>query len=129
MRDYVSELIHSFIPGSVLLTKTPGGISEAELLALAASDNFDVAIVVVNNVSFPPHEIFRRPATLASDQLTLVAKLKQFGRPIIALSGWPNDPSHISALGDAGATFASRLPFNDNALKPVLQRCLLGQQT
>jgi hypothetical protein len=131
MRDYLSELVRGIAPNcSGVATVIPPGVEEEALLETAAKQRFNVAVVVLNNVSYPPHDPAERLATLASDGVALVRKMRCLFRiPIIALYGWPTNDGHAAILIRAGATFALRLPFEHAEMKQALRWSLLGSKT
>ncbi len=125
MRDHLANLIHMLCPACAVATVISPGIREEELLATVSNQRFDVAILVLNNVNFSPYDLGRRAATLASNGIALVRKMKEFGMPVIALYGWPRSARHAAILIRAGATFAFQLPFDHEEIKEALLRCLL----
>ena len=128
LRDYLAELIHSVSPsGIAVATVIPSGIREEELLETAVKQNFDVGVLVLNNIFYPPHDQDTRLAMLTLDGVSLVRKMTcLFRLPIIALYGWPRIDRHAAILIRAGATSALRLPFETEEMKRALKRCLRG---
>jgi hypothetical protein len=126
MRDYLVELIHAVSPGSRgVATVIPPSIREGDLLATAAKQKFDVAILVLNNVFYAPYYPARRPATLTSDGIFLIRRMiRSFKMPIIALYGMPDDASHVKVLMQTGVAAAMKLPFDTGEMKRALKRCL-----
>ena len=124
MREYLVELIHTVSPGCAVATVIPLGIREEELVEMASTQRFDLAILVLNNVNFYPYDLGRRSATLASDGVALVRKMKELALLTIALYGWPRNARHSAILIQAGAMFALKLPFNDEEMKEALRQSM-----
>jgi hypothetical protein len=126
LRDFLAELIHRVCPKShVVATTIPQGIREKELLETAAGQRFDLAILVLNNVFYPPYEMTRRAATLASDSVLLVEKMKRICKaPVIALYGWPREHRQATTLLRAGAAAAFQLPFSTTDMQAALAQCI-----
>src|SRR5438477_9988420 len=73
LRDYFVELIHDVLPrGRGVRTIIPRGIREKELVETAVRQRFDLVVIVLNNVFFPPYDMTRRVATLMADGVLLV---------------------------------------------------------
>src|SRR5260370_5838468 len=94
----MTKLIHMICTASAVATVIPPGIREEELLATVSNQRFDVAILVLNNVNFSPYDLGRRAATLASNGIALVRKVKEFGSPEITLYGFAVSARHAAIL-------------------------------
>ncbi len=92
-----------------------------ELLELAGKDDIDIFIFIMNNIRFAaacPVE------DRLENSLKLITQIKTtYGRPIIALSGLKEDSSLI-ARTKLVADFYLQLPFKNDALKEVFEKCL-----
>lgn len=126
-REYFAELIHTVCPGSAVAIVIPPTVREEELLETATKQKFDVAILMLNNIFYWPHDLDTRLATLAADGVALVRKMKcLIPMPVIALYGWPRSARHAAILVRAGATIAFQHPFNHEGMKEALRRSLRG---
>lgn len=124
--DFLAELVHEIARlGIKVATIIPPTIREADLLETAVKQNFDAAVLTLNNIFYSPYDAATRAQTLAEDSLALVRKMViLFKKPIIALYGWPDDPSYPSRIIEAGATAVFRLPFPSEEFQQALKRCL-----
>jgi len=107
----------------MVVTMVPSGIREEQLLETAAKAKFDIAILVLNNILYAPYDLNTHVSTLAADGVSLV--ICAFNIPIIALYGWPDDPSHAATLLRAGATAALQRPFKSEEMEQAIRISLL----
>ncbi len=97
-----------------------------EILKLAQEHPFDIFILVLNNIIFPSGN---SPSEKRLEKsLELLGHLKAtYSRPVIALYGWPDDPSFADKARMVGARFVFRLPFDGNDFGQVITECLGNQ--
>jgi CheY-like chemotaxis protein/tetratricopeptide (TPR) repeat protein len=90
-----------------------------QLMELAQGQQFDLCVVVLNNLPGLP----RRDSP--DGQAAFIAKLKQACRcPVMALAGWPDDVSLGEKVMYAGASYFSRLPFPIPEFTEAVKKCL-----
>ena len=97
-----------------------------ELLELAKGKSFDLSILVLNNILFSSDNLPVEKRIESS--LEVIAHLKTtYKIPIIAIIGWPDEPSFEERAKHAGASFFFKLPFNPadfrNAVSRLLTEC------
>ena len=94
-----------------------------ELLELAKGKSFDLSILVLNNIIFPSDNL---PVEKRIERsLEVIAHLKTtYRKPIIAITGWPDDPSFDERAKHAGASFFFKLPFNPEDFQEAVSQLL-----
>jgi predicted Zn-dependent protease len=131
----ISEVILDIIAysGNGQFELVPTTTERAEqVLEYARSQEFDLSIVILNNLSYPPE--FNRPAYSSTahwaDEFTdmasqFVAQLKQTcATPIIAMAGEPRDLLLWEKATRAGAANFFLLPFDVGDFQAALKKCL-----
>ncbi len=128
MEAYISERLSMIIQrklGSkfalrVMFTSTHYG---KELLKLAEGHVFDIFILILNNISFPSENT---PAEKRLEKsLQLVTHLRTtYRKPVIAVYGWPSDPSYADKAKLAGASFAFQAPPKSKEFEEAFEKCL-----
>ena len=84
-------------------------------MKLAQEHPFDIFILVLNNIIFPSCNL--PPEKRLTKALELLGYVKTTYRtPVIALYGYPDDPSFADKARTAGAKFLFRLPFDGGDL-------------
>ncbi len=82
----------------------PDGVDDNDILQLACIAHWDLAFLIVNNVTYPDDVSVRDGAT------QLIHDLSRFEKPIVTCYGWPNDDAFVDDLMAVGATAAFRIP-------------------
>ncbi len=126
LAELIAELTHEMARvGVSVATIIPPSIRDDDLLETAAKQNFDVAVLLVNNISYAPYDLRSRTVQLERNGVYLVRQMTRlFGKPVIALYGWPQHDLYRSRLLRAGATAALRAPCRTDDLQQELKRCL-----
>ena len=94
-----------------------------ELLKLAEDHVFDIFFLFLNNICFPSDNYAADKSLEKS--LQLVTHLRTtYRKPVIALYGWPRDPSLVAKAKLAGASFAFQAPTKSKELEEAIERCL-----
>jgi len=89
-----------------------------ELLELTENGTFDIFILILNNIVFTGGSRIEKA-------LQLVTHLREtYQKPIIALAGWPDDPSLAEKAKLAGANFFFRMPFKPKDFMEAIKKCL-----
>jgi len=104
----------------VMFTSTPYC---KELLKLAEGHVFDIFILILNNIIFPSEKV---PAeNREKNSLQLVTHLRTtYRKPVIALYGWPHNPSYADKAKLAGASFVFQTPFKSKEFEEAFEKCL-----
>ncbi len=98
--------------------------TDSEILRIAKSHDFDIFILVLNNIMF---ESGNAPAEerVGKKALQLVTYLVQtYKKPVIGLYGWPDDPSYPDRVLKAGASFVFQLPMDMKDFLKTVKKCL-----
>jgi len=120
--ELLSELINEIIRDRCEL-KVEVTTYADELLDLAKRRPFDLFVLFLNNIIFP--DVNQPPEVRLHKALRLVIHLKaRYGKPIICLYGYPDDPSYGRQAKLAGADFVFRAPCDTEPLKEALEECL-----
>lgn len=109
--------------GKGLSIETAIALRSDELIELVQADDFDLALLVLNNMIFDPHEADIRERVESG--MTLVSELRhKYGLPVIALYGHPNDGSLAKQLMENGAMFASLVPCEWKDIESAFHDCI-----
>jgi CheY-like chemotaxis protein len=119
--DFFSTLINE-ATGNKYDLKIKSSPYADELLEFTENGTFDIFILILNNIIFPsgnfPDENCIKKA------LQFVTHLREtYQRPIIALAGWPDDPSLTEKAKLSGADFFFPLPFEPDAFMEAIEKC------
>ncbi len=94
-----------------------------ELLELMITQEIDIFIPILNNIFFPTENLPREKRVKKAMQLISNFRTT-YKNPIIALFGWPNDPSFAEKAKKAGANFAFKLPYKPEDFSEAVKKCL-----
>ena len=121
--EFFSACINEVIRGKYDL-KVMWTLYADELLELAHSQQFDIFILILNNVCFRPLNLSVRGRV--ENVWQLVTHLRtMYRRPVIALSGQPDkSPFSEENAKLAGASFFFPLPFKVEDFKEAIEKCL-----
>ncbi len=121
------EQVHTVTrPGTWVVAITPPTILESDLLKTAAKYPFDIAMLVVNNISYSPDESSSDEDRIVYGASALVATIvRTFARPVIAFYGWPTSNTFQRRLVDSGAVAAFALPCSCDDIQQALTQALL----
>jgi CheY-like chemotaxis protein len=120
--DFLSELIDEITHDHCELKVAVTTYAD-ELLDLAKRRPFDLFVLFLNNIIFP--DVNQPAEERIRKALRLVIHLKaRYGKPIICLYGYPDDPSYGRQAKLAGADFVFRSPCDTEPLKEALEECL-----
>jgi len=98
----------------------------SEIVYLAETQTIDVFILILNNIIFTSEK--RSSEDHIENILNLLTLMrKTYGKPIIGLFTWPDDPSFEKRAKDAGADIVLRMPFKWEAFQKVFESCLIPQ--
>jgi len=119
--EFLSKLINEITHDCCELKVTVTTYAD-QLLDLAKRRPFDLFVLFLNNIIFPD---VNQPAEERIRQaLRLVIHLKaRYGKPIICLYAYPDDPSYGRQAKLAGADFVFRAPCDTEPLKQALEEC------
>lgn len=94
-----------------------------ELLEFAEGHMFDIFILILNNIILLSENVSTQNRLEKS--LEIVTHLtEKYRRPVIALAGWPDDPSFAERAKLAGARFFFRLPVKPKDFGVAVEQCL-----
>jgi hypothetical protein len=98
----------------------------SEIVNLAETQTIDVFILILNNIIFKSEE--RSSENHIENILNFLTLMhKNYGKPIIGLFGWPDDPSFKKKAKDAGADVVLRMPFKLEDFNKAFESCLIPQ--
>ncbi len=95
-----------------------------ELLQIVQHHDFNISILILNNIFFPSGDFFA--GNRLEKSLHLITYLKDnYKKPVIALTGWPRDNSFFGEKAiAAGADFFFPLPFEWFEFLDAIEQCL-----
>jgi|GEM_PF-4783950 len=106
-----------------LTIETAVTLQSDELIELVQTNDFDIALLVLNNIIFdiPREDIRKRMET----GMQLVSELRhRYGVPVIALYGAPRDEVLGGQIVERGANFASLIPCEWKDIESAFYNCL-----
>lgn len=126
LAEIIAELVHEMARAGIsVATVLPPSIREDDLLETAAKQKFDAAVLLMNNIFYEPYDLLPHAEKMRSNSLRLIGKfVKLFGKPVVALYGWPDCEAYQVQLLDAGATGAVKIPCAPDDLQQELKHCL-----
>jgi hypothetical protein len=124
LRECLIEMVREAVGERVSVeTVMPATIHENDLLKTAAEQQWDLAMLILNNILYSSND--RSAPAMIRDAGNLIRKMKQlFGKPIVCFFGWPDDPEMIKVATEAGAEGCFRLACSADDVLPTLRRCL-----
>jgi hypothetical protein len=94
-----------------------------EVVIRAQTQEFDLCIVVLNNLFYPTSP--SSPEGFMENALKFITQLKHASQsPVIAFTGWPDDPSFGGKVVRAGANCFFWLPFPPADFMEAVKKCL-----
>lgn len=94
-----------------------------ELLQLAENGVSDIFILILNNMYFR-HMNFSVLERVENSFQIITQISAKYGRPVIALAGWPHDSSVATRAKLAGANFYFPLPCKVEGIMEAIEKCL-----
>ena len=94
-----------------------------ELLELMQDHTFDIFIPILNNIFFLPKNLPVEKRVEKGLQLITHFRIT-YKKPIITLFGWPDDPSYVEKIKQAGANFAFKIPYEAEDFSEAFKKCL-----
>ena len=124
LREYLSGFVREAAGEGVSVeTLIPATIHENDLLKTAAEQQWDLAMLVLNNILYSSGD--RRASAIIRNVGNLIRRIKKFGKPIVCFCGWLDEyPEMIKVAMTAGAEGCFRLQCNAVEVLPTLRRCL-----
>lgn len=117
-----AQLVHCRAKVPITLVSIiPRSMHVNDLLETAAQQNFDFAILFLNNT----HYSFRNRHSLAPSPIALVEKMvRLFEKPVIGLDSYHNAPDYRARLLEIGATAVVWIPFAVEDMRQAIKRCV-----
>ena len=107
-----------------LTIKTAITLQSNVLVEFVQNGDFDLALLVLNNMIFNPHEPDVRKRIESG--MGLVSELRhKYDLPVIALYGAPRDSSLAKQIMENGAEFASLIPCESKNIESAFYKCIL----
>ena len=124
--SYSQIIIHCIAcSGEYEVVATTTGYAE-KVVMRAQSQEFDLCIVILNNLIYPTSCSSSEEYTERA--LKFVTQLKRASQsPVIAFTGWQDDPSFGERVKQAGASYFFWLPFPPSEFISAVKKCLSAQ--
>ncbi len=90
--------------------------------------HFDLFVLVLNNIFV--YSLDNQSGENRIEKiLDLMSEIKQlYDKPIIAMTGWPDDPEFESIAIEAGADHFFKLPFKNQQFQDAVISCPINQK-
>jgi len=120
MVDSISEVINEVIKEKCNL-KVLSSFYGEEILEIADKEYVDIFIIILNNIRFS--EVFTIKERI-ENSVRLITKIKKkYSKPLIAISGWKEDPFLIEKVKTT-ADFFFTIPFELDAFMKAVEKCM-----
>jgi hypothetical protein len=124
LQELFSAIIADVISGTrELKLRVHTSTHALQIMALAARIDFDLFILLLNNIVFPTANMPGEERV--THALKFVAQLKaRYQKPIIGLYGWPREEAYGRRAKMAGADFVFIIPEKPLKLRAAVADCL-----
>lgn len=124
--DPVNEVLRDFVKnivGNRYDVRFASKFRASDMFRLTQDREFDMFILTLNNIMLLSND---RGSEKHKEQMLKYVSLvrEMYGKPVIVLFGWPDDPSWAEKAEKAGANFALRMPFKLSDFSVPFEKCL-----